>query len=257
MYNYQRFLIVTALFTFIFCGTTLSRADSGAGQPLVTQKVTSIAKRVAPLLQKEHALKGLQYGSPVFIRIFKLPSELEVWIDNNGQYELFKTYTICDFSGFPGPKLHEGDWQSPEGFYSVTADQMNPLSNYHLSFDIGYPNEYDRIHKRDGGNIMVHGSCSSMGCFAMGDYRIEEIYTLVQEALKNGQKKVDVHIFPFRMTNENMQKFSNSPWIGFWKNLKEGFDEFEQNRRVPAIEVANDRYIIRNISKLAQLSSAN
>lgn len=227
------------------------------GKPLVTGKVNEIINRIAPGLEKELATKGLHLGAPVFIRIFKLPAELEVWVENNYRYEHFKTYSICDFSGFPGPKQHEGDWQSPEGFYTVTADKLNPLSSYHLSFDIGYPNEYDRMHKRNGGNIMIHGSCSSMGCFAMSDYRIEEIYTLVNEALTKGQKKVDVHIFPFRMTEKNMEKFNSSPWIGFWKNLKEGFDEFEHNRLVPTIDVSNGRYVIKGSTKIALRKGLN
>lgn len=131
--------------------------------------------------------------------------------EKSGSHELFRSYPICSYSGYPGPKLSEGDWQSPEGFYRVTSEQMNPWSDNHLAFDIGYPNEYDRAWDRTGGSIMVHGGCTSMGCFAMSDYRIEEIYTLAHAALAHGQRAFSVHIFPFRLTSANLngyQKFT-------------------------------------------------
>lgn len=231
-----------------------SFASSNQKTPVVTEKVENILARVTPHIKKELTDKGFQLKSPIFIRIFKLSSELEVWINKYGRYELFKSYPICDFSGYPGPKLHEGDWQSPEGFYSVSADQMNPLSNYHLSFNIGYPNEYDKLRNRSGSNIMVHGNCSSMGCFAMNDYRMEEIYTLAHLALTNGQQSFAVHVFPFRMTADNMEKFQSSRWIEFWKNLKEGFDAFERTRQVPEIQVASGKYVVIDKARLAMRS---
>ncbi len=250
MHTAQRFLKITIPLIILFLpGTSVASPD--LDKPLVTEKVVSVLARVAPILEKELSVKGFKLGAPVFIRIFKVPGELEVWMDKNGHYELFKSYSICDFSGYPGPKLHEGDWQSPEGFYSVAPDQMNPRSNYHLSFNIGYPNEYDRLLHRSGGDIMVHGNCSSMGCFAMSDYRMEEIYTLTHSALTNGQKAFSVHVFPFRLTDENIKKFRYSPWITFWKNLKEGFDVFELTGQVPDIRVVNRRYIVSGPARIA------
>ena len=131
---------------------------------------------------------------------------------------------------------------------------MNPRSNYHLSFNIGYPNEYDKLRNRSGSNIMVHGDCSSMGCFAMNDYRMEEIYTLAHIALTTGQQSFSVHVFPFRMTTDNMEKFQSSGWIGFWKNLKEGFDTFERTRQVPEIRVANGKYVVIDTARIAMSS---
>lgn len=255
MYHTQRFLIICITFVFVLTfWQNNSFAASDQDKPLVTDKVKTILTKVTPRVEKELTGKGFRLGAPVFIRIFKLPAELEVWIDNKGHYELFRSYPICDFSGYPGPKLFEGDWQSPEGFYSVSADRMNPRSNYHLSFNIGYPNKYDKLRNRTGGNIMVHGNCSSMGCFAMNDYRIEEIYTLAHTALANGQQSIAVHVFPFRMTNDNMKKFQSSPWLGFWQNLKEGFDAFEQTRQVPEIRVASGRYVVTGTVRLAMQS---
>lgn len=250
------------LIILITASLTIWQSNSSASaiqnEPPVTTKVESILTRITPRIKKELADKDFLFGSPLFIRIFKLSAKLEVWMEKKGHFELFKSYPICDFSGYPGPKLHEGDWQSPEGFYSVSADQMNPRSNYHLSFNIGYPNAYDKLHNRSGSNIMVHGNCSSMGCFAMSDYRMEEIYTLAHIALANGQQSFAVHIFPFKMTADNMKKFQSSRWIGFWKNLKEGFDAFERTRQVPEIQVAGDKYVVTGtLDRLAMGGGTN
>lgn len=187
--------------------------------------------------------KSMSLGSPVFIRIFKESRELELWVEEGGRFKLFRSYPICYFSGDPGPKTATGDLQSPEGFYFVTPGRMNPFSRYHLSFDLGYPNKYDRSHGRDGSALMVHGDCVSIGCYAMGDENIEEIYALAHAALEGGQPYFRVHIFPFRMTDERMQKEKNAKWRGFWTNLKEGYDIFEETGKVPCVEVENGRYI--------------
>lgn len=226
----------------VFCAvTTFSHARE---TPLITDKVLNILTRLSPEISTELKKNGLTLGSQIFIRIFKLPGELEIWMEDRGRYRLFKSYPICSYSGYLGPKLKEGDWQSPEGFYRVTADLMNPRSSYHLSFNIGYPNDYDTLLNRSGSNIMVHGNCSSKGCFAMNNFRMEEIYTLVHSAFVNGQKSVDVHIFPFRLTRENLEKYRFSPWIGFWNNLRQGHDSFERNHQVPLITVKKGKYVV-------------
>ena len=140
-------------------------------------------------------------GDPVFVRIFKQEGQLELWLKKNGRYALYKTFPICKWSGRLGPKLKEADYQSPEGFYSVSAKQLNPHSNYYRAFNVGYPNAFDRQNGRTGGLVMVHGACKSVGCFAMTDRGIEEIYGFVEAALRAGQKEIPVHIFPFRMTD--------------------------------------------------------
>lgn len=237
------------LFVILLAGLLISWlparfAKAAACEPPLTDRAAKVLAKVRPQLERELAAKDLRLGAPVFLRIFKMPGEVEVWLEDAGRYRLFKSYSICSLSGFPGPKTREGDWQSPEGFYSVTPQQMNPQSSYHLSFDIGYPNEYDRFFNRSGGNIMVHGSCSSMGCFAMTDYRIEEIYTLVHSALAGGQEATPVHVFPFPLTAANMDKFRTSPWFAFWSNLKQGYDLFEKTGLVPKVQVAGGRYLV-------------
>ena len=181
-------------------------------------------------------------GDPVFIRIFKDESLLEVWIHTGTVYEHLKDYTICAYSGHLGPKLKEGDKQAPEGFYKVEKYQLNPKSKFHLSFNLGYPNAYDRARKRTGSFLMVHGNCVSIGCYAMTDEKIEEIYALVESALDNGQKQVQVHAYPFMMTDENMAFYEGNEWYDFWANLKEGYDYFETEKLPPHIKVKNRRY---------------
>lgn len=186
----------------------------------------------------------VKIGVPVFIRIFKEESILEVWVKKNNSYTLFKRYAICTYSGDLGPKLKEGDRQSPEGFYKVTQNLLNPNSKYHLSFNLGYPNTYDRAHKRTGSYLMVHGECSSVGCYAMTNPKIEEIYALVEGALKKGQPHVQVHAFPFMLTKENMSRYSNHEWYDFWVELKKGYDYFEREKLPPYIKVENGHYAI-------------
>ncbi len=193
-----------------------------------------------PTLMKE---KKLKMGAPVFIRAFKEERELEVFLQtDDGTYELLRTYPIVAASGELGPKFFEGDSQVPEGFYFSSQQSMKPDSAFHLAFNIGYPNAYDRAHGRTGSYIMVHGSNVSIGCLAMTDEKIEEIYALCQAALDNGQPFFRVHVFPFRMTEQRMQKASSSEHYDFWKNIKTGYDIFEKTRVPPNTGVKDKQY---------------
>ena len=183
-------------------------------------------------------------GDAVFMRIFKKESLLEVWIRTESGYEHLKDYNICAYSGYLGPKLKEGDRQSPEGFYKVKKYHLNPNSKFHLSFNLGYPNKYDKVHNRTGSFLMVHGNCVSIGCYAMTNVKIEEIYALVEGALKKGQRSVKVHAYPFKMTDENMAAHSENKWFDFWMNLKEGYDYFEAEHVPPTVKVKNKQYTI-------------
>ena len=201
--------------------------------------------RVRPRLAQEFSNSKLLVGSPIFVRIFKEEEKLEIWVKNKDKFQLFREYQICTYgSESLGPKIKQGDGKAPEGFYFVTPNRLNPVSQFHLSFNLGYPNRYDRVHRRTGGALMVHGSCVSIGCYAMTDEKIEEIYAIADAALRNGQEFFRVHIFPFRMTTENMKKHDKSKWYSFWENLKEGHDFFEQNNHIPPnVEVVNKRYV--------------
>jgi len=165
---------LTPIFHFLaVCLLSLSFAASAHAEIKIPRSEISRAayQRLAPQLEQAMQQKGLQLGQPIFMRIFKEENELEVWVKKELTYELFETYSICRYSGTLGPKLKEGDQQSPEGFYTVSTTALNPWSSFHLSFNLGYPNEYDRLHKRTGGALMVHGKCESVGCFAMSDFR--------------------------------------------------------------------------------------
>ena len=201
------------------------------------------AKRVRAPLETALRVKGLRWGAPVFIRIFKEEKELELWVDDGKQFKHFKTWPICKYSGTLGPKLKEGDRQAPEGFYFVPRSRMNPRSRFHLSFNLGYPNAYDRAHKRTGSALMVHGNCVSIGCYAMTDPGIEEIYSLSDAALQKGQRFFRVHAFPFRMTEANMKRHGVSKWINEWKNLKGGYDWFEKAKHPPNVTVSGEQYL--------------
>ncbi len=195
-------------------------------------------------LRTEMAIKGLSMNNPMLIRAFKSEMKLELWVKSSysTQYELFKTYDVCSKSGTLGPKLKEGDLQTPEGFYDVRKERLNPNSKYFLSFNIGFPNQYDRAHKRTGSHLMIHGSCVSEGCLAMTDRNIGEIYLMIEHNFKYGNKSVPIHIFPFRMTKENMRLRNISRWYPFWENLKEGYDYFENYRIPPKVNITNKRY---------------
>ena len=186
---------------------------------------------------------GSALGAPVFIRIFKEEAELELWAPSPaGPYVRVHTFPICYYSGPLGPKQREGDGMSPEGFYAVGAKQLLPTSRYHRAFNIAFPNAYDRAQGRTGSYLMVHGDCVSIGCYAMTDRGISEIYTAVEDALGDGQGSVPVHIFPFRMDEARMARASG-PWLGFWRNLKEGYDAFETTRVPPRVGVRGKRYV--------------
>ncbi len=201
----------------------------------------------APIAPETLALmetKGTSKEAPVLIRAYKKESELEIWkMKADGRYALLKTYPMCRWSGQLGPKAREGDRQVPEGFYSITPAQMNPNSHYYLSFNVGYPNAYDRAQGHAGGSIMVHGICSSAGCFSMTDPQIGEIYAIVREGFAGGQRAVQMQSYPFRMTAENLAKYRLDPNIGFWKQLKEGSDNFEVTQQDVAVGVCGKHYV--------------
>lgn len=183
-------------------------------------------------------------SAPILMRVFKKESELEVWkLSREGRYVHLKTFPICRWSGQLGPKTRVGDRQAPEGFYSVAPRHMNPNSAYHLSFDTGFPNAYDKARGATGSALMVHGTCSSMGCYAMTDPQVSEIFALAREAFAAGQAAFQFQAFPFRMTAQNMARHRTDPNIGFWRMLKEGYDRFEATGEEPAVSVAGGKYV--------------
>ncbi len=207
-----------------------------------------VASKAPPKLSSKAiasmSAKGMKPDSPVLVRIFKQESELEVWkVDKTGNYALYKTYPMCRWSGKLGPKTKSGDRQAPEGFYHVSASMLNPNSQYYVSFNLGYPNRLESALGYTGEALMVHGACSSSGCYAMTDQQVGEIYAVVERALKGGQERFQVQAYPFRMTAKNMAAYKNDPNFAFWRTLKEGYDSFEATKRQPKVSVCGRRYV--------------
>jgi len=199
---------------------------------------------VPPKLVSAMSEKDMDPQSPILIRLFKQEAELEVWKqDRSGKFGLLKTYPICRWSGDLGPKVREGDRQAPEGFYSISPAQMNPQSAYYLSFNTGYPNAYDKSLGHTGSELMVHGDCSSRGCYAMSDEQIAEIYALGRDSFFGGQRAFQFQAYPFRMTAMNMARHRNNPNMPFWKMIKEGYDHFEVSHQEPKVDFCEHKYV--------------
>ncbi|MET0941904.1 MAG: murein L,D-transpeptidase family protein [Mesorhizobium sp.] len=213
-------------------------------------------KQLPPKILAKMKAKGMTRSSPVMARIFKEEGKLEIWKQKtNGRYDMIAEYDICKWSGQLGPKFTEGDRQAPEGFYTVRPAQMNPRSSYHLAFNIGYPNAYDRAHGRTGSNLMVHGACSSSGCYSMTDEQIEQIYAFGRDAFRGGQTDFQIQALPFRMTAANMARYRNDPNYEFWKMLKEGYDYFEITKVPPKVDVCGKRYVFNQTAQPGTLFS--
>jgi murein L,D-transpeptidase YafK len=214
------------------CVSSVLDVDGKATQP------------VSKALLAEMSQKSMSPSSPILIRIFKRESELEIWKrKRSGQYALLKTYPMCRWSGKLGPKKRNGDRQAPEGFYHVNAGMMNPDSQYYLSFNLGYPNKLEAALGYSGEALMVHGACSSSGCYALTDEGVAEIYAVARDALKGGQPAFQVQAFPFRMTPQNMAENRSDPNFAFWADLKRGYDIFEITRRQPKVSYCSGRYV--------------
>ena len=209
-------------------------------------------RHLQPLSERmlaELKAKKMEKESPILMRIFKEESELEVWKQNDsGRFALLRTYPICRWSGELGPKIKTGDRQAPEGIYTITPGLMNPNSSYYLAINTGFPNAYDRANGRTGAFLMIHGDCSSAGCYAMTDEQIAEIYALAREAFFGGQASFQLQAYPFRMTPLNMARHRNSPHLAFWKMIKEGYDHFEVTHLEPRVGVCEKRYIFETKS---------
>ena len=212
----------------------------------------------SPALTAEMGRKRMTRQSPIMGRIFKEEGKLEIWKQTgSGRYDIIASYNICKYSGKLGPKFIEGDRQAPEGFYTVRPAQMNPNSKFTLAFNIGYPNAYDRANGRTGSNLMVHGACSSSGCYSMTDPQMKQIFAFAAEAFKGGQREFQIQAFPFRMTATNMARYRNDPNFAFWKMLKEGYDAFEVTKTPPRVDVCEKRYVFNRKLPDGQTLSAS
>jgi murein L,D-transpeptidase YafK len=216
-------------------------ATSPAPAPPLPAKAT---KELPPMLLSLIKQKKMPKFSPVLVRIFKEEAELEVWKqDTTGRFQLLKTYPICRWSGDIGPKEREGDRQTPEGFYTITPELMNPNSNYYLAINTGFPNAFDKANGRDGSLLMIHGDCSSSGCYAMTDEQVGEIYWLARDSFTGGRAAFQVQAYPFRLTPANLARHRTNPHFAFWKMLKIGYDHFETTHLEPKVDVCDRHYV--------------
>ncbi|MGY3584950.1 murein L,D-transpeptidase YafK [Bradyrhizobium sp. USDA 4341] len=235
--------LVRALLTSAVLAAGVMLAGCDSDQISLAQNAKA-NQPVPPKLVAAMTEKDMDMQSPILVRLFKQEAELEVWKQTrSGQFALLKTYPICRWSGDLGPKVREGDRQAPEGFYSINPSQMNPQSAYYLSFNTGYPNGFDKALGRTGSQLMVHGDCSSRGCYAMTDEQIAEIYSLGRESFFGGQKAFQLQAYPFRMTPVNMAKHRNNPNMPFWKMIKEGYDHFEVTKQEPRVDFCEKKYV--------------
>lgn len=228
----------------ILLGAAVSVVLSSCVTDMALDDLSSSAPQVSNKMLTEMSKKGMKAESPVLVRIFKQESELEIWkIDGTGRYALLKTYPMCRWSGKLGPKMKDGDRQAPEGFYHVSTGMLNPKSQYYVSFNLGYPNRLESALGYTGDALMVHGACSSSGCYALTDQGVGEIYSIVAKALSSGQGRFQVQAYPFRMTAENMALHRGDENMPFWRTLKEGYDAFEITRQQPKVSVCGRRYM--------------
>ncbi|WP_375648283.1 L,D-transpeptidase family protein [Bartonella sp. MU70NMGDW] len=241
--TFRRFLAVCVLF--------LMGILTACGGRLPASIRAKVEQPLPQEIQNRMALYDIDPYAPIVMRFFKEENLAEVWKQSrSGPFILVARYGICKWSGKLGPKYKEGDLQTPEGFYTISANQMNPYSKYYLSFNIGFPNLYDQENGRTGSNLMVHGSCFSAGCYSMSDKNMAQIYAFARDAFKGGQREFQLQAFPFRMTEDNMLRHSSDPHYQFWVMLKKGYDFFEKNRQPPTVEVYGKRYVFnRDIDK--------
>ena len=237
-----RVLVLMAAFAAGLAPVTCLGENSNPlpASPLPAKATKELPPELLSLLRQ----KKMPKYSPIVVRVFKEEAELEVWKqDTTGRFQILKIYPICRWSGDLGPKLQQGDRQAPEGFYAITPELMNPNSNYYLSINVGYPNSFDKANKRDGSLLMIHGDCSSSGCYAMTDEQISEIYSLARDSFLGGRPSFQVQAYPFRLTPANLARHRNSPNLAFWKMLKIGNDHFETTHLEPKVDVCNRLYV--------------
>src|SRR6267154_2451694 len=212
-------------------------------------RVRIAAREKDEVLRQRFKEKDLAYPpKAMLLRAFKQEGILELWAaeTEDKPYVLVHEYRICTSSGTLGPKRRFGDEQVPEGFYEL--DWFNPQSNFFLSLHISYPNASDRIlgsHKNPGGDIFLHGNCASIGCIPITDDGIKEVYWLAVQVHNRDQQHLPIQIFPARLTDEGLKALATAhshqeALIAFWSNLKEGYDFFEKNHRLPRVKTRAD-----------------
>jgi murein L,D-transpeptidase YafK len=238
-------LAAVSLLAVAAAGCTNETLDSFDKVDVDLKRVSSKTNyQLSPAVLSKLSSMNIDRASPIMLRIFKEEGRLEVWkADRSNRFQQVRNYKICAWSGKLGPKTKEGDRQAPEGFYPLSKANMNPNSSYFLAINTGYPNAYDRANKASGTHLMIHGACSSSGCYSMTDEQMVEIFAFARDAFGGGQSTIQLQAFPFRMTAENMARHRDNPNIEFWKMLKVGYDHFEVTKRPPEVNVCEKKYV--------------
>lgn len=239
------------LISLITMTLTVSAQKGFKQQQLKFERVRTAYDLKWASLEKDLEKAGFGNGFEMLINAYKAEGKVEIWLKNAKQtkFTLFKTYNACAKSGTLGPKVIEGDLQTPEGFYKINV--FNPMSLYHLSLGVDYPNAIDKArtgkNRKTGGDIYIHGDCVTIGCIPLTDDKIREVYVLAVEARNNGQANIPVNIFPFKMTEANMVKYSKQfpQHAVFWKNIQSGFDYFEKNKKMIKVAQIGGKYIVK------------
>ncbi|WP_299568074.1 L,D-transpeptidase family protein [uncultured Pedobacter sp.] len=242
---------LTAFTLFMLINFSANAQISFKQQQLKFERVRTAYDLKWPSLEKDLQKAGFGAGFEMLMNAYKTEGKVEIWLKTAKQdkFTLFKTYDTCAKSGTLGPKVMEGDLQTPEGFYKINV--FNPMSLYHLSLGVDYPNAVDKARtgkdRKTGGDIYIHGDCETVGCIPLTDDKIREVYVLAVEARNNGQKEIPVYIFPFRMTNANMSKYSKQypQYVAFWNTLKPGFDNFEKNKMMAKVAQVGGKYVLK------------
>jgi murein L,D-transpeptidase YafK len=216
------------------------------------ERVEAARKRTEDGLRARCAALKVAYPpKAIFFRAYKEEREVEIWVGNQarGKLQKFGTYAVAGASGTVGPKRKEGDRQVPEGCYDIVL--FNPASRFHLSLRVGYPNEADRVWAdadRPGGDIMIHGDTRSIGCLAMTDEKIEEIYTLAFAVTRG--KQFPVFIFPARLSPKNLSSLKSEwpdrkAWHELWDDLATIDGAFNATQTIPKVDVVKGRYRLK------------
>ncbi|MCF3639436.1 murein L,D-transpeptidase [Rhizobium sp. TRM95111] len=242
-------LAAVSLLAVAAAGCTNETLDSVGPTVDVKTVKNKVEYQLSNTVLSRMASLNIDRQAPLMIRIVKEEGMLEVWkADRSNRFQMVKSYKICAWSGKLGPKVKEGDRQAPEGFYPLSRAHLNPNSSYYLAINTGYPNTYDRANGRSGSHLMIHGACSSSGCYSMSDEQMLEIFAFARDAFKGGQDTIQLQAFPFRMTAENMARHRDNPNIEFWKMLKVGYDHFQVTKRPPEVQVCDRKYVFNQQS---------
>lgn len=231
-------LLLSIPVLFLFC-TDINTANFTNAlkkpQRTVEDVLAEYSEAASARLHPHFEKAGMAFP-PKAIKLLALKEEkiLELWAKDKGEFKFIRSYPIAKLSGKAGPKLKEGDRQVPEGSYKITW--LHPNSSYHLSMKLNYPNAFDLLHAKEegrsepGSDIFIHGKAVSIGCLAMGDTVIEELFVL---AAKTGIENMEVLIAPHDPRKRLLayNKKHQAAWVEeLYRMLNEKFSQLRKSK---------------------------